>query len=226
MGRYSMAWPLVVGLALVLAGCNEPKPPEEETAFDEDAARLQDLQDELARLQAENASHLDRIAALESENGELKTKLAEVPEAAPGWNTIPGGAMIALEGQVLFDSGKAVLKGSGRQELRKIAATIEQEYPGYDIYVFGHTDTQPIRHSGWKDNFELSCQRALAVVRFLRSSGVSATNLLACGAGEYRPVASNATASERALNRRVEIFAMAPHGTKTASPGATASPIP
>ncbi|RME41480.1 MAG: flagellar motor protein MotB, partial [Planctomycetota bacterium] len=75
---------------------------------------------------------------------------------------------------------------------------------------FGHTDDTPIRKSGWKDNYELSAQRALAVVRYLGSKGIDFKRLIACACGEHRPRVPNRSAAERARNRRVEIFAVDP----------------
>ena len=201
--------------AFLCGGCADPKKDADAQAFNEQAAHLQQLQDELARLQAENAGHLNRINSLESENGQLKSELAgggAAGSAPDGWKSIPGGAMISVEGTVLFDSGKAALKTTGKGTLGQIAKTIAAQYPDHDVYVFGHTDTDPIKHSSWKDNYELSCQRALSVVRHLRSQGITSATLAACGWGEYRPVASNTSQTERSLNRRVEIFVMAPHG--------------
>jgi len=214
-------------LAALLAGCSQQKPVDANAAAD--AQQLQDLRDAYARLQAEREKDAARLAELERENGQLKADLSRLGSEAsgspaPGWKTIPGGAMVALDGQVLFDSGKNILKPSGRKTLDNIAATLKAKYPDYDIYVFGHTDTQPIRHSGWKDNYELSCERALSVVRYLMSKGIKPNNLAACGWGEYRPVAKNSTAAERAFNRRVEIFAMAPHGTRVADSAGKSSP--
>ena len=76
--------------------------------------------------------------------------------------------------------------------------------------MFGHTDSDPIRKSGWKDNRELSAQRALAVVRQLQTAGISGGQLVACGWGEHRPLVENSTNTAKAKNRRVEIFAVDP----------------
>jgi chemotaxis protein MotB len=71
--------------------------------------------------------------------------------------------------------------------------------------VVGHTDTDPIQKSSWKDNLELSAQRALSVARYLMEHGIPDKQLRAAGCGPARPVASNATAEGKARNRRVEI---------------------
>ena len=71
--------------------------------------------------------------------------------------------------------------------------------------VVGHTDTEPIKKSSWKDNLELSAQRALSVTRYLMDHGIPDKQVEASGCGSARPVASNSTADGKAKNRRVEI---------------------
>ncbi|MBN2584316.1 MAG: OmpA family protein [Planctomycetes bacterium] len=104
-----------------------------------------------------------------------------------------------------FMSGKAVLKPTATAELGRIAEAIKRDYPGRMIRVEGHTDGDPIKKSGWKDNWELSCERAATVVRQLVASGVSAENVCVAGYGEHQPVADNKTAAGKSKNRRVEI---------------------
>ena len=71
--------------------------------------------------------------------------------------------------------------------------------------VVGHTDTDPIKKSKWKDNWELSAQRALSVLRYLVKRGITKEKIQAVGCGESQSIASNSTASGKARNRRVEI---------------------
>lgn len=132
--------------------------------------------------------------------------------AAPGWTSVPGGAMIAVEGGILFAPGKMVVLSQAHAALNSIAATIKSTYGDKDIVVFGHTDDQPIKKSGWDDNWQLSAERAMAVVRYLQNRGVSPDRLIAAGCGEHRPLVDNRTAANRAMNRRVEIIAVDPQG--------------
>ncbi|MHC4074708.1 MAG: OmpA family protein [Planctomycetota bacterium] len=57
----------------------------------------------------------------------------------------------------------------------------------------------------WKDNLELSAQRAITVARYLIQRGIPENEIRAVGCGESRPVASNASSAGKARNRRVEI---------------------
>jgi len=127
---------------------------------------------------------------------------------APGWTAVPGGAMIAIEGEILFPPGKAEIRDKARRSLDAVVSAIRGQYSDKHIFVFGHTDDTPIKKSGWKDNWELSAQRALEVVRYMTKNGVSAARLVAGGCGEYRPRVPNSGNDKRKKNRRVEIFAM------------------
>ena len=115
-----------------------------------------------------------------------------------------GTITVTLPNAILFDSGKATLKSATSSELNHIYSVLRQKYAGKPIDVVGHTDTDPIRKSKWKDNWELSAQRALTVARYLIKQGVSEDQIRAVGCGESRPIASNANASGKAKNRRVE----------------------
>ena len=116
-----------------------------------------------------------------------------------------GTITVTLPNTILFDSGKADLKKSSVAELDHIRSVLQQKYSDKQIEVVGHTDAEPIKKSKWKDNWELSAQRALSVVRYLIKQGIPNEQIKAVGCGESRPVASNATAGGRAQNRRVEI---------------------
>lgn len=227
MSRQIPGWTLIgfVALLVGLAGCEEKRPPVVQMAPDTSAydARIRDLEEQLRAAQADRDANRNRVAQLQDELERLRQELAAVPEppAPPNWENVPGGAMTSIEGTVLFDSGKALLKPGARQTLEEIARVIAERYPNYDIYVFGHTDNEPIRVSPWKDNYELSCQRALSVVRYLRDL-LGSTNIAAGGWGEYRPVAENTTPENRQANRRVEIYAMQPQ--VAAAPGRSNPP--
>jgi len=113
-----------------------------------------------------------------------------------------GTITVTLPQAILFTSGSATLKSSYISELDQVYATIRERYSGRKIDIVGHTDTDPIRKTKdkWQDNWELSAERALTVVRYLVGRGMSPAGIRAVGCGEFRPVASS-----KAKNRRVEI---------------------
>jgi chemotaxis protein MotB len=84
---------------------------------------------------------------------------------------------------------------------------LRKKYPGKQVDVVGHTDSDPIKKTKdkWKDNLELSAQRALSVARYLIQKGMGEEEVRAVGCGDSRPVASNSSSAGKAKNRRVEI---------------------
>lgn len=119
------------------------------------------------------------------------------------------GLVITFVADVMFDSGKAELRPQSLPTLDKVVRILKENVPGYDIGIEGHTDNEPIRHSPWKSNWDLSVARALGVLHYLvEQKGIAAERVSATGYGQHRPIASNATPDGRQLNRRVEIVVL------------------
>jgi chemotaxis protein MotB len=117
----------------------------------------------------------------------------------------PRGLVIRLlTDKLLFASGKASLSADAYPLMEKISSllNIDRVHP---IAVEGNTDNVPIHTGEFESNWELSAARASTVVNFLISQNVTPGRLSAIGYAEQHPIASNATATGRALNRRVEI---------------------
>ena len=107
------------------------------------------------------------------------------------------GLVITLVDEILFDSGKADLRKEAHPILSKVAGVILEKARSKYIGIEGHTDNEPIKHSGWKSNWELSTARATTVLHFLEESGIDPPKMRATGFGEYRPVESNRTEEGR-----------------------------
>src|SRR5437016_904205 len=101
---------------------------------------------------------------------------------------------------VLFDTGKYTLKPGARERLAKVAGIL-MAYPDLKVQVEGHTDNV----GGMDFNQQLSEKRAAAVRDFLVQQGVKSTDIQSRGFGMDQPVATNATATGRQLNRRVDL---------------------
>ncbi|MFA5337245.1 MAG: OmpA family protein [Candidatus Omnitrophota bacterium] len=158
-------------------------------------------------------SDIERIKTLEKELEELRqtkglleqTLEQEIKDKQVRLSMEEKGLVITFVSEVLFDSGKASLKPESFSSLDKVAKILVDNVPGNNIGIEGHTDNEPIKRSKWKSNWELSAHRALSVLEYLEEKGVNSERLSASGYGEYKPVASNDTAQDRQLNRRVEI---------------------
>jgi len=144
----------------------------------------------------------------EAQRREALEHALAVPLAA-GRVTLAGGR-IGISGNVLFAFNSAELQPEGRQLLKSLAGPLAAYLSARDevLMVSGFTDDRQVRDGGrarFADNWELSAQRALTVTRALIEDGVPSSAVFAAAFGAEQPVASNADAAGRALNRRVEI---------------------
>src|SRR4030081_3186052 len=104
------------------------------------------------------------------------------------------GDRFVFQSEVFFDTGAAVLRPEGRAELDKLASALmdlEKKIPGEIAWVLrvdGHTDVRPIFSAQFKSNWDLSAGRAISVVQYLVSKGVSPQRLVAAGFGEFQPI--------------------------------------
>ncbi|MCH4874151.1 MULTISPECIES: OmpA family protein [Pseudomonas] len=103
-------------------------------------------------------------------------------------------------GDVLFQFGKSNLQPNSRNNINTLANYLIQN-PDRKVIVEGYTDS--VGSAAF--NQTLSERRAEAVRAALVKAGVDPTRIVAQGYGKEYPVASNATDSGRAQNRRVEV---------------------
>jgi len=120
-----------------------------------------------------------------------------------------GKVYVAMSDKLLFESGSARVDKRGKEALAKLAEVLNKQ-TDIDVFIEGHTDTQPIHTAQFKDNWDLSVLRATSVVRILTEEyQVKPLQIQPTGRGEFMPVADNESAEGRSLNRRTEII-MAP----------------
>lgn len=206
----------VSAMALLLAsGCSDAKDMQIQALQEELDQCRRDKADLEARLaSAMNDSDNARRRALQLQDmlDEARRQLAERGTTArlpSEWQGTETFAWIDIQAEILFDSGKADLKAAGRSALSRVLGDIRSSFADREIWIIGHTDTDPIRVSKWKDNLELSQARAAVVWRELTKQGLEPVRAVAAGQGEYNPVAPNDTRANKARNRRVQIAAVA-----------------
>jgi len=198
--------------ALLLTGCTNWK-----TKYESLNVEHQNVLGLLEREKSEKGQLTDEISQSQQTIEQLQRQIAErnqSPAEAAGFgegydvafDASAGTITVTLRNTILFDSGKATLKKTRSTELDHILSVLQSKYDGRQIDVVGHTDADPIKKSKWKDNWELSAQRALSVTRYLIKGGIAKDRIRAVGRGASQPIASNATASGKARNRRVEII--------------------
>jgi chemotaxis protein MotB len=199
MRRHFLVWTALAATTAALAGCGINFYSGRPT----DLKKIQDLSTELERLRQQKAVEADQLKEAQRM---LEDQLRrEIADNQVKLEMAERGLVLTFVAEVLFDSGKAEIKETARGTLSKVANVIQKKVADRDIAVEGHTDNDPIKHSGWKSNWELSTGRATSVLHFLEDQGVNPRKLVASGYGEYRPVADNTIAEGRQKNRRVEI---------------------
>jgi outer membrane protein OmpA-like peptidoglycan-associated protein len=125
----------------------------------------------------------------------------------------PRGLVLTL-GDVLFDTGKADLNPGAARKLDQLVQFLTEQ-PDRRVQIDGFTDS--VGSDSY--NQDLSQRRADAVKFALRSRGIDSTRIESQGYGKEFPVASNADASGRQLNRRVEIVIGGGNGAAVAPRG-------
>lgn len=117
-----------------------------------------------------------------------------------------GKVYVSLSDKLLFKSGSAAVEEKGLEAIRTLAEVLNKN-PEIDVLIEGHTDNIPIKTARYEDNWALSADRALSIVRLLSNEhGVDPKRLEAAGRGEFYPKAGNETVEGRARNRRTEII--------------------
>jgi outer membrane protein OmpA-like peptidoglycan-associated protein len=109
------------------------------------------------------------------------------------------GATFDLQ-DVLFETGSARLRPAAADQLRPLASYLSAN-PDVPVRIDGHTDSVGSDSA----NQLLSERRAEAVRAELGAMGVEESEFVVAGHGETMPSASNADATGRQLNRRVEV---------------------
>jgi chemotaxis protein MotB len=162
----------------------------------------------------------DRNAALESAERERQAAIARADDADKSKGTAGAAAgdknfagidgvsasqignelHVSIEGDVLFDSGKAGLKESSKKSLDKVAAILKEKYPGKFIRVAGFTDTDPIKKSAFKNNYYLGFDRAYSVREYIITKGLDGKVISLSSFGPDVPLKT------KAQSRRVEVI--------------------
>jgi outer membrane protein OmpA-like peptidoglycan-associated protein len=144
-------------------------------------------QQEAATLRGERQSQLDH----------LQTVLAQIAST----RKTASGLVVTLDSNAIrFDFDKSSIKPGNRELLSRMAGVL-MTLQGYQIYVYGYTDSVGTDQY----NQKLSERRAEAVRDYLVNSGVDPKIMTSKGYGKSDPLESGESAQARAKNRRVEI---------------------
>jgi outer membrane protein OmpA-like peptidoglycan-associated protein len=128
------------------------------------------------------------------------------------------GIQVTFASGLLFDFDSDAIKGSARENLQNLAASLDK-YPGSNLLIVGHTDDR----GSESYNQDLSERRARSAAAYLASQGVASQRIETRGLGETEPVAPNDTDADRQQNRRIEVAIYASKEYRDQVAGKTAS---
>lgn len=203
--------------SLVSVGCSDSKMAAANKQLTTQNRELQARLDE-ANSKLAAAPDTNEYNRLQSELGAREARISELEKSLktvePGQDPSIAGVetsydaksktlTVNLPGDILFPAGMSTLKKTATPTLDKIVAALQNDYKGKKVEVKGHTDADPIAKTKkiYKDNLELSLERAATVTRYLESKGIDPKLVKTTGFGETSPKDDK----NKAVNRRVEI---------------------
>ena len=139
--------------------------------------------------------HMDKVAA---EAAQIENAKVDEVTDANGLKAV----RVTFDSGILFATNKADLNSASKTDLAKFSNVLKNNADCH-VDIYGHTDSTG--NDGI--NIPLSNNRAQSVATYLKSCGVSASQLQnVSGKGSSEPVADNSTATGRQQNRRVEVY--------------------
>jgi chemotaxis protein MotB len=181
-----------------------------EAALEVSEKRERESQTRIADLgQRLNVALAQRVQELQRYRSDFFGRLRQILGSRPDIRIV--GDRFVFQSEVFFDPGQAVLKPEGRAEIDKIVdalTELEKKIPPdipWVMRVDGHTDIRPIANVQFPSNWELSSARAIAVVQYMISRGISPQRLVAAGFGEFQPLDTDKTEEAFRRNRRIEL---------------------
>jgi chemotaxis protein MotB len=168
--------------------------------------QLMKLQDEIVVLKAQIPQSILKNPELLKYRSEFFATLQNVLGGRSDIRTV--GDRFVFQAEVLFARGSDELGEQGKAALDTLAQVLKDisgKMPAsvnWVLRVDGHTDKLPIHNDRFESNWELSTSRALCVVKYLVSKGISPKNLAAAGFAEYYPLTSDVNKMDK--NRRIE----------------------
>lgn len=216
IGRMAL---LALAVLVLTVGCRSTK-----------TDRIRYLEAENAKLEAKNSSLSDDVAseqaaryreaeAREKAEAESLAKDATIQALAERRRALADDLrdsgvelvdnVITMSSDITFQPGQATLTPQAEKSLAEIAHAV-QKRQFKAIRIEGHTDSDPIKRSGWESNEALSLARAESVRKMLAKQGIERTLMQTVGHGASKPREPNKSAEGKARNRRVEIILIEP----------------
>lgn len=178
--------------------------------------RIDNYKNGMLQLEQQNMALLDRLKHSHNPLGRGPTqRLKDLARKYKNFEFDPATGVSKFHSDILFDIGSDRIKPRGRALLQEFAAIMNAgDARKLHILVVGHTDDRRIAHSSTRQrhptNWHLSTNRADSVVVALARQGIKQSRLGAAGYSMYQPIVKNTDDRSRQLNRRVEIYVLAP----------------
>ncbi len=178
--------------------------------------RVANFQNTNAELEARMVHLINQQKNLPSPlSNETSKRFEELAKKYPNFEFDPATGVSKFHSDILFSSGSAKLKRSAEPLLKEFAAIMnEADAKRLNILIVGHTDDVPIGKPATREehptNGHLSTNRGHAVRMALNLAGLNDSRMGVAGYGPHQPVVPNRDEDARQLNRRVEIFVLAP----------------
>src|SRR3954453_10252102 len=156
-----------------------------------------------------NMALANKVQELARYRSEFFGKLREIIGDRPDIRIV--GDRFVFQSEVLFDPGSAEFGDAAKTQLdpvigalREISAKIPKDL-NWVLRVDGHTDRRPISNAQFASNWELSAARAISVVRYMISQGISPNRLVAAGFPDFQPLDTAGGEEAYRRNRRIEL---------------------
>ena len=179
-------------------------------ALDVSNSTVKNQQDQIVELGKKlNLALANKVEELARYRSEFFGKLSEILGNRPDIRVV--GDRFVFQAEVLFPPGKAELAPDAKKQLdpvfdalKAIAAQIPPDL-NWVLQVNGHTDHRPIHNDQFESNWELSTERAIAVVRYAIERGIPADHLSAAGFADNQPIDTGNSDDAYKKNRRIEL---------------------
>lgn len=173
----------------------------QKTQFEKDIAGLRKDID-AAKMDADKAKK-----ALSEKDAEIAKIKKEIKDAFGVGSDVAvtnqnGEMTVTLASPVTYKSGSTRLNRDSRKAVEALAATMKNN-PSMHLLIEGHADSDKYPGNGY-NNWDLSVDRAMAVVKRLVKLGVNPAQLTVAGRGDAAPTVPNDSKDNKAKNRRTE----------------------
>lgn len=180
------------------------------------AAKNKQIENQLYSMKQQNQLILDKMNRMDSIEKVLKAEKEYLSQTqsiieklkTKEWEVeqVDGMLMIQLDDNILFKTGSTTISNNGMELIKDISSVVNNGIKeNVKIWVAGHTDDNKYNSNNF-NNWDLSAQRALTVVKEFENNDIKPWKLTALARSMYSPLVPNRSNALRKKNRRTEIY--------------------